>query len=207
MKKMFITTLLTFVSCLCLKADAMIVVDYLGPTAVSPLGVERNLIINSSDGGEYAIAVRPLEDALVRNDGEVRIPLEYVYINNTHEDIYMRYDEYSTIFKGLTMSGRSKNMVAKIRNYGVVPAGIYNLSFEIQAVDTETRNVVETSSFNLQFVVPVVQNIGFHAQKPRINVDVADAFSINKKITSETNSQGCFCSGMIILGNNRVIIM
>jgi len=189
MKKMFITTLLTFVSCLCLKADAMIVVDYLGPTAVSPLGVERNLIINSSDGGEYDIAVRPLEDALVRNDGEVRIPLEYVYINNTHEDIYMRYDEYSTIFKGLTMSGRSKNMVAKIRNYGVVPAGIYNLSFEIQAVDTETRNVVETSSFNLQFVVPVVQNIGFHAQKPRINVDVADAFSINKKITSETNSQ------------------
>lgn len=189
MKKMFITTLLTFVSCLCLKADAMIVVDYLGPTAVSPLGVERNLIINSSDGGEYDIAVRPLEDALVRNDGEVRIPLEYVYINNTHEDIYMRYDEYSTIFKGLTMSGRSKNMVAKVRNYGVVPAGIYNLSFEIQAVDTETRNVVETSSFNLQFVVPVVQNIGFHAQKPRINVDVADAFSINKKITSETNSQ------------------
>lgn len=189
MKKTFITLLLTFVSCLFLKADAMIVVDYLGPTAVSPLGVERNLIINSDDGGEYDIAVRPLDDALVRNDGEVRIPLEYVFINNTHEDIFMRQDEYSTIFKGLTMSGRSKNMVAKVRNYGVVPAGVYNLNFEIQAVDSQTREVVMSSSFNLQFIVPVVQHIGFHAQKPRINVSVEDAFARHKKITSENNSQ------------------
>ena len=59
MKKTFITTLLAFVSCLFLKADAMIVVDYLGPTVASPMGVERNLIINSDVGGEYDIAVRP----------------------------------------------------------------------------------------------------------------------------------------------------
>ena len=189
MKKTFITLLLTFVSCLFLKADAVTVVDYLGPTSVSPLGVERSLIINSDNGGDYDIAVRPLDDALVRNDGEVRIPLEYVFINNTREDIFMRRDEYSTIFKGLTMGGRSKNMIAKVRNYGVVPAGVYNLSFEIQSVDSETREVVESSSFNLQFVVPVVQSIGFHAQKPRINVGVEDAFAVNKKVTSENNSQ------------------
>lgn len=189
MKKTFITLLLTFVSCLFLKAEAMMVVDYIGPTAVSPLGVERNLIINSDDGGEYDIAVRPLDDALVRNDGEVRIPLEYVFINNTHEDIYMRRDEYSTIFKRVVMGGMSRNMVAKVRNYGVVPSGVYNLNFEIQAVDSDTREVVMTSSFNLQFIVPVVQQIGFHSQKPRINVGVEDAFKTNKMITSENNSQ------------------
>ena len=189
MKRLFITTLLTFVSCLFLKADAMIVVDYLGPTASYPMGVERNLIINSDDGGEYDIAVRPLDDALVRNDGEVRIPLEYLYINNTHEDIYMRYNEYSTIFRRLTMGGVSKSMIAKVRGYGIVPAGVYNLTFEIQAVDSDTRNVAMTSSFNLQFIVPVEQKIGFHTQKPIINVGVQDVFATNKKIPSETNPQ------------------
>ena len=186
-KKLIITTLLTFVSCLFLKANAMMVVDYLGPTAVSAVGVERNLIINSNDGGEYDIAVRPLDNALVRSDGEVRIPLEYIYINNTHEDIFMRYDEYSTIFKRVAMDGFAKSMVAKVRNYGVVPAGIYNLSFEIQAVDSDTRTVAMSSSFNLQFIVPVVQTLGFHSQTPRINVGVQDAFATNKKITAETN--------------------
>ncbi len=189
MKKTFIAFLFIFVSCLFLKADAMIVVDYMGPTATSPLGVERNLILNSDEGGEYDIAVRPLDDALVRNDGEVRIPLEYIFINNTHEDIYMRYNEFSTIFKRTYFGTASRNMVAKVRNFGVVPAGVYNLSFEIQAVDPETRLVAATSSFNLQFIVPVEQRLGFPSQKPRINVGVNDAFATNKKISSETNPQ------------------
>ena len=189
MKKTFITTLLAFVSCLFIKADAMIVVDYLGSTVVSSVGVERNLILNSFDGGEYDIAVRPLDDAMVRSDGEVRIPLEYIFINNTHEDIFMRYDEYSTIFKRISLDGVAKSMVAKIRDFGVVPAGVYNLSFEIQAVDSDTRNVEMTSSFNLQLIVPVIQRIGFPSQKPRINVGVQDAFATNKKIPAETNPQ------------------
>lgn len=189
MKKTFITTLFILLSCLCLKADAMLAVDYLGPTSTSPLGVERTLIINDSTGGEYDIAVRPLDDALVSNDGEVRIPLQYVFINNTHEDLFMRYNEYSTIFKRVELGGMSRNMVAKVRNYGVVPAGIYNLNFEIQMVDSDTREVMETGSFNLQFVVPVEQKIGFHSQKPMINVGVEEAFATNKKITSENNPQ------------------
>lgn len=189
MKKTFITLLLAFVSCLFLKAEAMIVVDYMGPTAATPLGVERNLIMNSDDGGEYDIAVRPLDDALVRNDGDVRIPLEYIFINNTREDVFMRYNEFSTIFRNVTLGGLTRNMVAKVRNYGVVPAGVYNLNFEIQAVDSQTREVAMTSSFNLQLVVPAIQNLDFRSQKPMINVGVEDAFAVNKKITSETNSQ------------------
>lgn len=167
----------------------MIVVDYLGPTVVHSTSVERNLIINSDDGGEYDIAVRPLEDALVSVDGKVRIPLEYVFINNSREDVFMRYDEFSTIFKRITMGGISRNMIARVRGYGMVPAGVYNLSFEIQAVDSDSREVVSTSSFNLQFIVPVEQKISFHSVRPRINVNVADAFAVNKKVTAETNPQ------------------
>lgn len=181
--------MLILLSFICLRAEAMIAVDYVGPTSSTPLGVERTLIINSNDNGEYDIAVRPLEDALVRNDGQVRIPIEYLYINNTHEDIYMRRDEYSTVFKRLTMGGVSRNMTAKVRGYGAVPAGVYNLNFEIQAVDPDTRIVKFTSSFNLQFVVPIEQKISFRSERPRITVNVNDAFASNKKIASETNPQ------------------
>ena len=171
------------------QAYAMIAVDYLGPTASYPAGVERNLIINSNDSGEYDIAIRPLEDELVRNDGKVKIPLEYLYINNTHEDIYMRRNEFSTIFKRITMGGIAQSMIAKIRGYGVVPAGVYNLNFEIQAIDSDSGIVKSTSNFNLQFIVPVEQKIGFPGQKPRINVDSKDVFTKNKLITSENSPQ------------------
>ena len=190
MKKTFIVTLLLLICALTLKAEAVVVVDNLGPASTSPLGVERTLLINSDEGGDVCdIAVRPLDDALIRNDGAVRIPLENVFINNTHEDLYMRYNEYSTIFKRIAFGGISKTMVAKVRNFGIVPAGIYNLNFEIQVVDSDTREVISTSSFNLQFAVPVEQKIGFHSQKPRINVGVEDAFATNKKITAENNPQ------------------
>lgn len=189
MKKLLVTTLLILAGSFLSKADAMIVVDYLGPTASYPTGVERNLIINSDDSGEYDIAIRPLDDALTRTDGGVRIPLEYVYFNNTHEDIYMRYQEFSTLFNRVTMGGMTQSMVAKVRNYGVVPAGVYNLNFEIQAIDSDAQVVKSTSHFNLQFVVPVEQKIGFHSQRPKINVDVKDAFAKNKKISSENSPQ------------------
>ena len=43
---------------------SMVIIDYQGETVVRPQSVERNLIINSDDGGVYNIAVRPLEDAV-----------------------------------------------------------------------------------------------------------------------------------------------
>ena len=148
----------------------MIAVDYLGSTVSYPMGVERNLMINSDDGGEYDIALRPLEDAFVRSDGKVRIPLQYFYINNTHEDVFMRYNEFSTIFKRVVMDGMPKSMVAKIRGYGMIPAGVYNMTFEIQGVDSDTQIVKLSSSFNLQFIVPVEQSFGYQSERSRINV-------------------------------------
>ena len=188
MKKTLITTLLAFSSCLFVKADAsMVIIDYQGPTLVQQNTIEQNLLINSDDGGLYDIALRPLDDALRNTDGTVVIPLEHIYINNTHEDVYFRYHEYSTLFRGLEMGGVAKNMTAKVRDFGMVPAGIYNLNFEIQARDSETQNIASVSTFMLQFVVRPEQSLSFAGEEVAINVDAKDAFAKNKKITTSTN--------------------
>ena len=186
MKKITLITAILFMS---LQANASVVVDTLGPTTTYPAGVERNFIINTNEDGEFDIAVRPLDDALVRNDGKVRIPLQYLFINNTHEDVYIRYNEFSTIFHRVSMGGFAQSMIAKVRDYGIVPAGVYNLNFEVQAIDPDNRIVKSTSNFNLQFVVPVEQKIGFPGQRPRINVESKDVFTKNKLIPSENSPQ------------------
>lgn len=128
MKKILLTTLLMVLGCAAVQAS-MVIIDYQGETVVRPQSVERNLIINSDDGGVYNIAVRPLEDAMGSVDGNVTIPLSNLYINNTREDVYLRYNEYSNIFDGLSMGGVAKNMTAKIRDFGMVPAGTYAINF------------------------------------------------------------------------------
>ena len=102
MKKILLTTLLMVLGCAAVQAS-MVIIDYQGETVVRPQSVERNLIINSDDGGVYNIAVRPLEDAMRSVDGNVTIPLSNLYINNTREDVYLRYNEYSNIFDGLSV--------------------------------------------------------------------------------------------------------
>ena len=116
MKKLLITALFAF--CLSAPSEAsFVIVDYQGDTVVRQQNIERNLIINSDDGEVYNIAVRPLDDAVRSSDGKVSIPLNNLYINNTREDVYLRYNEYSNIFDGLTMGGVAKNMTAKIRDF------------------------------------------------------------------------------------------
>ena len=113
-----ITALFAF--CLSAPSEAsFVIVDYQGDTVVRQQNIERNLIINSDDGGVYNIAVRPLDDAVRSSDGKVSIPLNNLYINNTREDVYLRYNEYSNIFDALTMGGVAKNMTAKIRDFGI----------------------------------------------------------------------------------------
>ncbi len=188
MKKALITILILLFSSVFTQANsAIVIMDYQGDTIVRPTSVERNLLINSDDGGEYDIAIKPLDDALASSDGSVRIPLEYVYINNTHEDVYMRYNEYSRILKAESMGGFARNLTFKVRDYGMVPSGVYNLNIEIQAVDPDSQTVAGTSVFNLQVIVPVTQEISFHGESANINIGPNDAFSRNKKIPTETN--------------------
>ena len=148
--------------------------------------IERNLIVNSDDGGDYNISVRPLQETITNSDGTVSIPLQYLYINNTKEDVYLKYNEYSNVFQGLNMGGTAKNMTAKIKGYGIVPSGVYNILFEIQATDSETNDIVSMTTFNLQFIVPVVHELNTYSEVPRINVSGADVFSKNKKISTES---------------------
>ena len=186
MKKLLITALFAF--CLSAPSEAsFVIVDYQGDTVVHQQNIERNLIINSDDGGVYNIAVRPLDDAVRSSDGKVSIPLNNLYINNTREDVYLRYNEYSNIFDGLTMGGVAKNMTAKIRDFGMVPAGTYSINFEVQATDVDTNQIASTTTFNLQFIVPSIQEISLHGEVPRITVGASDAFNKNKKITNETS--------------------
>lgn len=186
MKKLLITALFAF--CLSAPSEAsFVIVDYQGDTVVRQQNIERNLIINSDDGGVYNIAVRPLDDAVRSSDGKVSIPLNNLYINNTREDVYLRYNEYSNIFDGLTMGGVAKNMIAKIRDFGMVPAGTYSINFEVQATDVETNQIASTTTFNLQFLVPTMQEISLHGEIPKITVGASDAFDKNKKVTNETS--------------------
>ena len=186
MKKLLITALFAF--CLSAPSEAsFVIVDYQGDTVVRQQNIERNLIINSDDGGVYNIAVRPLDDAVRSSDGKVSIPLNNLYINNTREDVYLRYNEYSNIFNALTMGGVAKNMTAKIRDFGMVPAGTYSINFEVQATDVDTNQIASTTTFNLQFIVPTMQEISLHGEVPRITVGASDAFNKNKKVTNETS--------------------
>lgn len=186
MKKLLITSLYLFFLCAPSYAS-FVIVDYQGDTVVHQQNIERNLIINSDDDGVYNIAVRPLDDALKSSDGRVSIPLTNLYINNTREDVYLRYNEYSNIFDALTMGGVAKNMTAKIRDFGMVPAGTYSINFEVQATDVDTNQIASTTTFNLQFIVPSIQEISLHGEVPKITIGASDAFNKNKKIANETS--------------------
>lgn len=187
--KKILCTIILMLALSCVKADAsMIIIDYLGDTLVTSNNIERTLIVNSDDGAYYNIAIRPLQEAVYNSDGTVRIPLEYLFINNTREDVYLKYNEYSNIFFGTSMDGIPRNMTAKIKNYGIVPAGVYSINFEIQATDIETQEIAAMSNFNLQFIVPAVHELNTYSDTPNIRVGASDAFKKYKKIPNETSS-------------------
>ena len=187
MKKLLLTTILAFaLSCVTTEAS-MVMIDYIGETLVTSNNIERTLIVNSDDGKPYNIAVRPLEEAVYSADGKTSIPLEFLFFNNTREDVYLKYNEYSNIFWNTSMDGVPRNMTARIKNYGIVPAGVYSINFEVQATDIETNDVACVSSFNLQFIVPVVHELNLYSESPKITVSAEDAFNTSKKITNETS--------------------
>jgi hypothetical protein len=187
MKKLLLTTILTLALAYVPVEASMVMLDYFGETHVTSNNIERTLIVNSDDGKSYNIAMRPLEEAIVSSDGKTSIPLEYLFINNNREDVYLKYNEYSNVIWGTTMEEIPRSMTAKIKEYGVVPAGVYSITFEVQATDVETREITSTSSFNLQFIVPAVHELNFYANEPHIKISAQDAFSRNRKITNETS--------------------
>ena len=77
MKKTLLTTIIAF-ALACIPADsAMVVVDYIGETFVGSNTIERNLIVNSDDGRNYDIAIRPLQEEITNSDGSVSLPLRF----------------------------------------------------------------------------------------------------------------------------------
>lgn len=187
MKKLLLTTLfIAIATCMQVQAS-MVMLDYFGETLVTSNNIERTLLVNSDDGRAYNIALRPLQESVSNSDGSYTIPLEYLFINNTREDVYLKYNEYSNVIQAASMEEIPRNMTAKIKEYGIVPAGTYSINFEVQATDVETQDIVSTTMFNLQFIVPVVHELNTYADEPTIKIGANDAFSKNRKIPNEVS--------------------
>lgn len=186
MKKAFLTTFIaTLLSCASVNA-AMISVDYFSDsTLVTSNNVERVLLVRSDDGENYDISIRPLEDGITGSDGVTVIPLEYLFFNNTKEDVYVRYNEYSHVFYGTDMSEIPRNIVAKIKDFGVVPAGTYTIMLEIQAKNVNSDTPIATTSFALQFVVNAFHEVTTFGESPKLTISATDAFAKNRKIKNE----------------------
>lgn len=179
----------------CKPVDAsMVLIDYFGETHVTSNNIERTLIVNSSDGKSYNIAIRPLEETITSSDGKTSIPLEYLFINNTREDVYLKYNEYSNVIWGTTMEDIPRNMTAKIKEYGIIPAGIYSINLEVQATEVNSNEVVSTTAFNLQFIVPVVHELNQYGEEPSIKIGAEEAFRSNHKVASKTSPMIYICS-------------
>lgn len=187
MKKLVVTALILCAGVFLQSADAtMIILDYQGDTIVTSNNIERTLLINSDDGGNYFIAIRPLEEYVSNSDRSIQIPLQYFYINNNKQDIYFRYNEYSNVFYDANMGGIPRSMNAKIKGYGIVPAGTYSINVEVQATDIETRQIVSTTVFNLQFNIMPYQELNLYSEEPLITVGAKDVFVKNRKVATES---------------------
>ncbi len=187
MKKLVVTALILCAGVFLQPADAaMIILDYQGDTIVTSNNIERTLLINSDDGGNYFIAIRPLEEYVSNSDGSIQIPLQYFYINNNKQDVYFRYNEYSNVFYDANMGGIPRSMNAKIKGYGIVPAGTYSINVEVQATDIETRQIASTTVFNLQFNILPYQELNLYSEEPVITVGAKDVFEKNRKVATES---------------------
>ena len=78
-------------------------------------------------------------------------------------------------------------MTAKVKNYGIVPAGTYSIMLEVQATDTQTGEIASVSSFNLQFVVPIVHELNTYSEAPKITISANDVFKKSHKIANEVS--------------------
>ena len=119
MKRLLLTTFTAFALACVPTESSMVIFDYIGETYVTPNNIERTLLVNSDDGKSYNVAVRPLEEAITSHDGKTSIPLEYLFINNTREDVYFKYNEFSNVLWHQDNDGAPKNMTAKIKNCGI----------------------------------------------------------------------------------------
>ena len=188
MKKTFITALIFFSTLFGLKAEAASVVidSSVYNTVTQANGIQRSFLLKIDDGGQYDVVFKPLNDELIGSNG-VNIPLNYVYINNNTEDLYMRYMQETFLYKNTEFfDGATKVLTAKVLNYGIVPAGNYTLNTQFTIYQSNTLNQVATGVYDLRFVVLPEQNITFGVEQSTINVTPDKAFNKAGKVYTTT---------------------
>lgn len=185
MKKLLLLFFILFIFP-CAKAE--VAFDCIGNVIYSDTGVEQQLLVKSNGNNNYDIAIRPLDDFLTDSEGKHKIPLDSIFINNGTEDIFLKYNSLSYLYTALK-GGKSRVLTAKIRDFGIVPKGNYNLNLEILQLNSDTQNTIHSSSFILQFIVPSYQKLSFYERNPQIKVGIDNALQKNKQFNSEKYQQ------------------
>ena len=187
MKKTLITTLILFAWTMFSPAFSAVEMDYQDTiTTITSLGVERKLIINSNDDSRYRIEVRSLANTVSNSSGTVEIPLANFVINNNTQDIDFIDSEFSTLYSNVTFNGVPQIVTAKIKDYGMVPMGTYNIGLQMQATNLDTSEITSTM-FNLRLVVEKTQNIAITGSGSQFNMSASNALTKNARITNESN--------------------
>ncbi len=188
MKKKLITTLIVFTWTILCPSFAAVEMDYQDTTtAITSVGIERKLIINGNDDERYRVEIRPLQGYISNATGTAEIPLTKFVINNNIQDIDFIDNEFSTIFENVVFNNIPKLINAKIRDFGMVPMGTYNIGLQIQATNLDTGEIVSTM-FNLQFVVPKTQNIAITGSATEFNLSTSDILRKNARVNSNTTT-------------------
>ena len=191
MKKVLLTSLIAFMlSCVQAFAADMAVQYTNDRTDISGNTIMRNFMMRSSDGANYRIEMTPIDEAITSTDGVTTIPIdnENFYIHNTKEDVFFKYNEASVVTDGVELDSESLNLMAVIKDCGIVPAGTYSLRMNIYAVNLESNTEINTS-FAFEFVIPKMHSLTSGSNEmPKISVSASGVFDKSNKILNDSAS-------------------
>ena len=92
------------------------------------------------------------------------------------------------IFNGITMNGVPRIVTAKIRDFGMVPMGTYNIPLQIQATDLDSAQITN-SIFNLQFIVEKTQEMSVTKGMAKFQAGASNVLNKKARIINDSNTQ------------------
>lgn len=189
MKKTLITALISLfftLSCVSANAASIVIDGAVYNTVIQANGAERSFLMKIDEGGRYDVVFKPLSDELTGTNG-INIPLSYLYMNNNTEDLYMRYNEETFLYKNHDfLDNDTKSLTLKVLNYGMVPAGTYTLNTQFTVYEADTQTQIATCVYMLQLIVLNNQSMTFGVERPTISVAPENAFKKTGKIYTTT---------------------
>lgn len=160
MKKLLI--LLSLFLLTCGKGYCALTIQSVGGTTVNTTSISTP--IQASISALIAITLNmkvTCLDQFITNtsDSSIQIPVSQLYLNDGINEFQMQYNTPITTISGLSISigTYNKNYNCIVKNIGVLPPGSYTTRLKF-----ETLNLLlplDTITFNLNFTIPVVQDL------------------------------------------------